>query len=176
MAGAFVTACSDDDDQTVWENYADWRELNNQWVADMQALRNPDGTPYYSQLIPEWNPGAFILIHYFNDRRETEGNLSPLYTSTVDVTYVGRDCEGAGFDSSTLVNSYGRPGVMRFSCNQVIQGWSIALQDMRVGDTCEIIVPYGAAYGASSNAALKPYSSLKFNMRLVDICNYETKN
>lgn len=168
-----VAACHDDEAQTTWDTFADWRELNDAWVKEMQERRNPDGSPYYRQLVPEWNPAAFVLIHYFNDRALTDGNLSPLYTSVVDVRYVGRDCKGEGFDSSTLVNRYGRPGIQRFACNSVIQGWSIALQDMRVGDTCEIIVPYGAGYGASTAGSILPYSALRFNLRLDDIYLYE---
>ncbi len=171
MAGV-VVSCHDDDQQSTWDEYADWRELNDAWVKEMQARRNPDGSPYYQQLMPAWNPSTFVLIHYFNDRSLTENNLSPLYTSVVDVRYVGRDCEGAGFDSSTLATEYG-PGIQRFACNSTIQGWGIALQDMRVGDTCEIIVPYGAAYGAVSTGKIKPYSALRFNLRLADIYRYE---
>lgn len=170
-----VVACNDDEDKDNWEHYKDWREHNDAWLQEQAARKNPDGTPYYTQLVPSWNPGAYVLIHYFNDRSLTEGNLSPLYTSTVDVRYVGRDCEGVGFDSSYYVNSYGRPGVQRFKCNSLIQGWSIALQDMRVGDTCEIIVPYGAGYGSSVSGTIKPYSNLRFNMRLEDIYRYEAQ-
>ena len=167
-----IGSCDDDDQQTTWEQYAGWREQNDAWVAEEAARLNPDGTPYYQKLVPAYNPGATVLVHYFNDRADTEGNLSPLYTSVVDVRYVGRDCTGAGFDSSTLATQYG-PGIQRFAVNGTIQGWGIALQDMRVGDTCEIIVPYGLAYGASSSSSIKPYSSLRFNIRLADIYRYE---
>ncbi len=167
-----AVACGDDDQQTTWDEYTTWREQNDAWVAEMAARRNPDGTPYYEKIIPAYNPGATVLIHYFNDRAETAGKLSPLYTSVVDVRYVGRDCTGAGFDSSTLATEYG-PGIQRFSVNGTIQGWGIALQEMRVGDTCEIIVPYGLAYGAASSTAIKPYSALQFNIRLSNIYRYE---
>ena len=144
--------------------------------SEMQQRKNPDGTPYYTTLIPAWNPGIFILIHYFNDRSETEGNLTPLYTSTVDVRYQGFTCEDERFDSSNLVNSYGKLGIARFSCNGVIQGWSVALENMHVGDTAEIIIPYDAAYGTSYTPTLLPYSSLRFNLRLEDIYRYEAPN
>lgn len=172
LLAGIAAACHDNEQQTTWDEYADWRELNDAWILEQQSLTNPDGTPYYTKIVPAWNPSTFILIHYFNDRALTAGNLSPLYTSVVDVRYVGRDCTGAGFDSSTLATAYG-PGIQRFACNGTIQGWSIALQDMRVGDTCQIIVPYGAAYGAQSTGTIKPYSSLLFNMRLTDIYSYE---
>lgn len=169
---AAVSACHDDN-QTTWDEYADWRELNNEWLKEMQHRLDENGNPYYRTIIPAWNPGTFVLIHYFNDRKETEGNLSPLYTSVVDVRYRGYNCRGIGFDSSDLVNRYGKLGIQRFSCNGTIQGWGIALQDMRVGDTAEIIVPYGAAYGAANNGTILPYSNLRFNLRLEDIYKYE---
>ena len=80
-------SCNNDDDRDTWSQYQDWREANNQWLAEMQAKKNPDGSPYYKVVVPEWNPATFVLMHYFNDRAETEGNLSPLYTSTIDVRY-----------------------------------------------------------------------------------------
>lgn len=176
IALTFFSACHDDDDSYDLMDYQTWRKQNGDWVAEMQQRKNPDGTPYYTTLIPAWNPGIFILIHYFNDRSETEGNLTPLYTSTVDVRYQGFTCEDERFDSSNLVNSYGKLGIARFSCNGVIQGWSVALENMHVGDTAEIIIPYDAAYGTSYTPTLLPYSSLRFNLRLEDIYRYEAPN
>lgn len=172
LLASLAVSCHDNDNQTTWDEYADWRELNDAWLQEQMARKNPDGTPYYTRIVPAWNPSTFILMHFFNDRSLTEGNLTPLYTSVVDVRYVGRDCTGAGFDSSTLVTAYG-PGIQRFACNGTIQGWSVALQNMRVGDTCDIVVPYGAAYVAATTGSIKPYSALQFNMRLVDIYSYE---
>lgn len=176
LAVALGTSSCDNDEKTTWEEYAQWRESNEAWLKEQQALKNPDGTPYYKVIVPDWNPGSFVLIHYFNDRSETEGNLTPLYTSTVDVRYQGFTCEDERFDSSNLVNRYGKLGVARFACNGVIEGWSVALENMRVGDTAEIIVPYEAAYGATYTSSLLPYSSLRFNLRLEDIYRYEAPN
>ena len=169
---AGFSACSDDDSIDL-SDYSDWRDKNDAWVAEMMAKKNTDGTPYYTSIVPAWNPGAYVLIHFFNDRAETAGNLSPLYTSVVDVFYEGYDCEGNLFDSSEGVTTYGIPGTQRFACNGTIQGWSIALEQMHVGDTCEIIVPYQMAYGTTVISAIKPYSSLRFNIRLTDIYRYE---
>ena len=82
-----LSACHDEE-KTTWDTYTEWRELNDAWLREMQAKLDVDGKPYYETLIPAWNPSAMILIHYFNDRSETAGNLSPLYTSVVDVRYV----------------------------------------------------------------------------------------
>lgn len=166
-------ACNHDDNDIKLSDYDEWRTENDAWLQQIQNRKNPDGSPYYRTLVPLWNPVSFVLIHYFNDRTETQGNLSPLFTSTVDVRYIGYDIKGEPFDSSTNVTANGTPGVARFNCNNVIQGWSIALEDMRVGDTAEVVVPYTVGYGASYTSAIKPFSNLTFNIRLVDINRYE---
>lgn len=170
---AAVVACNDDE-QSTWDKYADWRELNNAWLAELQAKTNADGTPYYKVVVPQWNPANFILIHYFNDRAETEGKLSPLYTSYTDTRYVVHNCQDLGIDSSTLLTNAGVKGIYRSQVSANVQGFSAAVMDMRCGDTAEVIVPYGLAYGAQERGIIKPYSTLRFNIRLVDIPYYET--
>lgn len=172
---AVVDACKSDDNEKLLQAYQEWKDTNDAWVQKMIDRKDADGKPYYSVVVPAWNPAAFILMHYFNDRAETAGNLVPLYNSTVDVRYIGYTCEDEPFDSSTNVTQYGKLGIARFGCNQVVQGWTIALENMHVGDTCEIIVPYNVGYGASSSGAIPPYTSMRFNMRLEDIYKYEVR-
>lgn len=169
---ALCAACSDDDKST-WENYADWREANNAWLAQQQARTDADGQPYYRTVVPKWNPGNFILLRYCNDRSETEGNLTPMYTSTVDVRYKLHLYDGTPVDSSTNLTANG-PGVYRAQLNSLVPGWAVALSEMRCGDSVEVVIPYALGYGASDYSAIKPYSALRFNIRLVDIYKYET--
>ena len=58
---AAMFSCNNDDDRDTWSQYQDWREANNQWLAEMQAKKNPDGSPYYKVVVPEWNPATFVL-------------------------------------------------------------------------------------------------------------------
>jgi len=172
VAAIPVTSCvSDNDDDT----YAEWRTANEEWLTQMEARRNADGTPYYTRVSPDWNPDAYVLIHYFNDRRETEGNLTPLYTSTVDVRYQLHTYNDVRVDSSLSNMTYG-DGVARFRINSRITGWIIAFEDIRVGDTCEVVVPYQWAYGTSVTSTMPPYSNLRFNLRLTDIPYYEVRD
>ena len=57
----------------------------------------------------------------------------------------------------------------------VIDGWQIALMNMHVGDTVQIVVPYQSGYGSTSTGKIQPYSALRFNVRLVDIPAYEVR-
>ena len=174
IALVFILFCAcNEGEESTWTKNKDWREANNAWFNDLLGKTNADGTPYYTVLTPKWNPAAEVLIHYFNDRKETEGNLSPIYTSTIDVRYDLHLYDGTPVDSSTTQTANG-PGIYRARLNEMIQGWAIALPDMRCGDTAEIIVPYGVAYGAQSSGAVRPYSNLRFNVRLVDIPHLES--
>lgn len=170
-AAAVVLGACDSDEETTWDKYREWRDLNNEWLKQQQDSLNPDGTPFYKVLVPSWNPSSYVLIHYFNDRAETEGNLSPLYTSTCDTRYKVRLYTGTGVDSSQNISD---DGIYTSRVNSNIQGWAIALQDMRCGDSAQVIMPYGVAYGAQSSNAIPPYSNLQFNIRLVDIPHYES--
>ncbi|MDE6286355.1 MAG: FKBP-type peptidyl-prolyl cis-trans isomerase [Muribaculaceae bacterium] len=170
-----LAACHEDDDKYAsnWEKFAEWRATNTAWVASQQTRTNADGTPFYQVVTPSWYNGAFVLVHVFGEPH-TE-NLRPLSTSTVDVIYQGFNCEGERFDSSLTQTAYG-PGVARFALNEVIDGWTAAFEALHVGDSAEIVCPYNMAYGEMYMSELiKPYSALRFNVRLVDIYGYEKK-
>ncbi len=169
----WLTACGDDDDENanVWEQYADNRQANQQWLDQEENRLNPDGTKFYERLTPPWNPGEYILIHWFNNRAETAGNLRPLLTSSVRVWYVGRNSSYQVFDA----DSTSTDGTF-FKVNGVVSGWQTALQNMHVGDTVQVLLPYSQAYGSSQpNSLIPPYSALQFNIRLLDVPTYEVR-
>ena len=82
-----TTSC---DDKNTWDDYTEWRDVNNDWLLQQGALLDENGQAFYNRVVPEWNKSAYVYMHYFNDRSLTKGNLSPLYTSTVSVKYIGR--------------------------------------------------------------------------------------
>lgn len=173
LAIAASTSCVSDDN---WDAYEEWRNTNNAWYLRMVDTLDAQGNKYYSQLSPVWNPGSGVLVHYFNDRKETEGNLSPLITSTIDVKYKGMYYNGAAFDSSyTLMAAYG-DSIYRTRLSDVIVGWQIALSSMHVGDSVDIVVPYPVAYGENGYSSIPPFSTLRFLIKLVDIPAYEIEN
>lgn len=168
---AFVSSCSDDE-QSTWEKYSEWRQINNDFYEEQKYLMTPTGENYYTTQTAPWNSGAEILIRYLNDRSKTEGNLSPMLTSTVAVKYIGRLYNGEAFDSSYNVKP---DSVFTTSVSGVISGWTLALQYMRVGDSARVVIPYGMGYGASGSGSIYPYSTLVFDIKLKDIVDYEEK-
>lgn len=169
-AGCFLQSCGDDDDDI--KVLKDWRDANNEWLAEMQGLKNPDGTPYYKVVVPRWDPSSFVLMHYFNERTSDPLALTPLYTSTVDVRYHLSLYNGVACDSSSTLTEYG-PGIYRAQLTNLVDGWAAAVCDMNVGDTAEVIIPYKLGYGSVSTGSIPAYSNLKFNIRLADIYLYE---
>ncbi|MDE5970631.1 MAG: FKBP-type peptidyl-prolyl cis-trans isomerase [Muribaculaceae bacterium] len=166
LAFSFISCDKDDDN----DNYKEWRDINVDYINN-EASRFVDGKDYYKRVVPAWNSALYVLIHYFNNTDETAGNLVPLETSTVAVKYKGMLYDGTPFDSS-YVNT---DSLFVTKVTGVISGWQIALQEMHVGDSVDVIIPYQAAYGVSGSGSILPYSTLKFGIKLVDIPNYETR-
>lgn len=78
----------------------------------------------------------------------------------VTVHYTGRTINGKKFDSSFG----GAPVAMRL--RDLIQGWIIALQQMRVGDKWEIYLPAEMGYGRLSQPGIPGGSVLIFEIEL----------
>ena len=173
LVGVSLSSCSDDDTQKTWEAYKEWRDINNQWLNEMIAKKNADGSDYYKTVVPAWYPSSFVLLHYFNDPAENADKLSPLYNSTVDVRYYLHLYDGTPVDSSVNVTAYGTPGVYRTNLQSNILGWAMALENVHCGDSVEVIVPYQVGYGNTGSGVIPPYTNLRFNIRLVDIPFYE---
>jgi FKBP-type peptidyl-prolyl cis-trans isomerase FklB len=96
----------------------------------------------------------------------TEGTGDvPQASSTVRTHYHGTLISGDVFDSS-----YQRGEPAEFPVGGVIKGWTEALQMMPVGSKWRLYVPYDLAYGEQgAGGAIKPYSTLIFDVELLDI-------
>ena len=95
----------------------------------------------------------------------------PLEDETVEVKYEGKTIDGNVFDSSYKRN----PQTTQFACNQVIKGWTEALQLMPVGSKWEIYIPQELAYGERQAGQIKPFSTLIFTVELVNIIKPEVE-
>lgn len=94
-----------------------------------------------------------------------EGGPSPSKSTPCSCHYSGKNIQGEEFDSS-----YKRGQPTTFAPNQVISGWTEAMQLMKEGDKWELVIPSELAYGKSSPTPLiKPDSVLIFEMELVKV-------
>lgn len=88
----------------------------------------------------------------------------PTTTDKVSVHYRGTLIDGTEFDSS-----YKRNKPTEFGVTQVIKGWTEALTMMPVGSKWEIYIPQELAYGSRNQGQIKPFSTLIFEVELLDI-------
>jgi FKBP-type peptidyl-prolyl cis-trans isomerase len=91
---------------------------------------------------------------------------TPSATSVVEVHYHGTLIDGTVFDSSLQ-----RGQTASFGVNQVIKGWTEALQLMKEGAKYRLYIPQDLAYGANPHpgGAIKPYMALIFDVELIAI-------
>ena len=94
----------------------------------------------------------------------SDNNASPLADDEVEVHYHGTLINGEVFDSSV---DRGEPS--KFKVNQVISGWTEALQLMTVGDKWKLFIPSDLAYGETGNNSIGPNETLIFEVELIGI-------
>lgn len=111
--------------------------------------------------------GVTVTASGLQYRIITKGNgtVSPGPTDRVEVHYTGRLVDGTVFDSS---EERGEPAT--FGVNEVIPGWTEALQLMHEGDEWELVIPAAIAYGnRAAGDKIKPGSTLIFNVKLLKV-------
>ncbi len=88
----------------------------------------------------------------------------PSATDRVKVHYHGTLIDGSVFDSSV---ERGEP--ITFGLNQVIAGWTEGVQLMPVGSKFRFYIPQELGYGAREAGTIPAYSTLIFEVELLDI-------
>ena len=134
-------------------NTAAFGENKEQGIAFLETNKNKDG------ILTTESGLQYEVIE------EGEG-VKAGATDTVTVHYHGTLIDGTVFDSST---ERGTPA--SFGVNQVIPGWTEALQLMSVGAKYRLYIPQELAYGANPHPGgpIKPYSALIFDVELIEI-------
>ena len=164
-----LPACSMDDREPNWEKYADWRERNQAYVDSVIDVKDENGEPYYTMLIPDWAPEAYALVRWHNDTMQTCNNLVPMDNSSVEMTYELFDIDG-----KAVSNSFANPDSIYYTQPQKnITGVWYPLTRMHVGDSVTIVMPSQSGYGAREYAGIKPYSALIYNIKLKAVKKYE---
>lgn len=92
-------------------------------------------------------------------------NKSPLVSTPCECHYEGRLIDGTVFDSS-----YKRGAPTTFAPNQVIKGWTEAMQLMHEGDKWELFIPSELAYGdAQRGQHITPGAVLVFDIEILKV-------
>ncbi len=183
-----LASCSEEDD-TV-EEFPNWQTRNDAFfnsltdsVMNLLEL-NPARTDW--KRIKSWSKSDsiegsnsdYIIVNVIEEG--DAASATPLYTDTVTVHYLGRllpsvsYAYGYVFDQSYYGNYYddvSKPLQMAIGNsggNMLVDGFATALQHMRRGDHWMVYIPYQLGYGSQSQTGVPAYSTLIFDLRLVD--------
>ncbi|HNV68039.1 MAG TPA: FKBP-type peptidyl-prolyl cis-trans isomerase, partial [Bacteroidales bacterium] len=85
-------------------------------------------------------------------------------SDVVKVHYTGKLLDDTTFDSSI---DRGEP--VTFGVNQVIMGWQEGLQLMPAGSKFKLYIPYELAYGDQGQGPIPPFSTLIYDVELIEI-------
>ncbi|WP_270711659.1 FKBP-type peptidyl-prolyl cis-trans isomerase [Phocaeicola coprophilus] len=130
--------------KAIEAQYADYKKENEAFLAENKSKEGVKTTASGLQ---------YKVI------TEGKGEV-PTAESRVKVNYKGTLIDGTEFDA--------REG-MTFSAGHVIKGWTEALTMMPVGSKWELYVPQELAYGSSATGKIKPFSTLIFEIELLEI-------
>ena len=181
-----LTACSEQDD-TV-EEFANWQQVNEQYFSSLYAQtqqRIASGDSSW-KIIRKWSLAEtahpdidnFIIVQVLN---EGQGAGCPLFTDTVRCMYEGRLIPSTNYLSGWVFDRSfsgtfdpATATAAQFAVSGVVDGFSTALQNMRIGDRWKVYIPYNLGYGIkdhkdnNSNSVIVPaYSTLVFDVTLV---------
>lgn len=111
------------------------------------------------------NEGVIVDSTGIQYRVLQEGSgAKPAPDATVKVHYAGKLTDGTTFDSS-----YDRGEPVSLSLGRVIKGWQIGVPMMSTGAKYRFFIPYTLGYGERGSGAIPPYSTLIFDIELLDI-------
>lgn len=146
-----------------------WTLLSDVGIR-VSAANSPEGQAYLdaNALKPDvqtWPSGLQVRVLASGD-----GAFHPVAHTACSCHYTGTLIDGTVFDSS---RERGTPS--SFAPNQVIAGWTEALQRMVVGDRWELTIPADLAYGEAGRPPTIPAQAvLIFDLELVDIVGPDT--
>ena len=174
-----LTSCSESDDEAF--DSADWKRRNEEYFQKVYNSHLPATDNAF--VLPNWSqPSSMSLsdIDYTScivvDVLERgEGTTCPYYTDSVQVHYSGRliptDDYPAGYEFDRSWLTVFDPDVdmpATFAVNGVKAGFSTAVQHMHRGDHWRVTIPYQLGYGTTVASLIPAYSTLIFDIRLVD--------
>jgi peptidylprolyl isomerase/FKBP-type peptidyl-prolyl cis-trans isomerase FklB len=155
------SSCSKEEETVVDEV---WKAANEKAYNDLTYNSG------YSRIASPSNMG-YVFYKILKKGTSTE----PVYfTDTVKVYYTGTLITDSVFDS--MEPPYSLP--LKSAVSGFCDGFSAALQYMSIGDRWEIWLPQELGYGvsgtttSSGKVGIPPYSTLKFEVEIVDVRHF----
>jgi FKBP-type peptidyl-prolyl cis-trans isomerase FklB len=164
--GGGRAALKDEEIQASLQGFARQLQSRQAGMAGKAAASNKvEGERYLAS--NKNKPGVTTLPSGLQYKVLKQGSgPKPKANDTVTVHYEGKLIDGTIFDSSL---KRGQPA--SFPVNQVIAGWTEALQLMPVGSTWQLFIPSKLAYGENPRPGgpIGPNAVLTFEVQLIKI-------
>lgn len=128
-------------------------------AKELEPKEKPALEKYLADNKIKAKPSASGLI-YIEVTKGTGGH--PTAADIIKVNYTGKLLDGSIFDSSE------GKGPAEWPLSQMIPGWIEGIQLMKKGGKAKLIVPSSLAYGPRGGGPIPPYSSLVFDVELLD--------
>ncbi|MGM9805968.1 MAG: FKBP-type peptidyl-prolyl cis-trans isomerase [Candidatus Aphodosoma sp.] len=151
------------------EGFGTWKQLNERWIEEKRStLGTGDPDIKETRILPS---GVMIEVFHngFGPIPKPTVDPSTEMSSTVVVTYRGYLVDGTKFNDAANYS---------MQLSDAISGWREALSQMRQGSSWRIYIPYSEGYDkdgsqdAYGNFVVPPYSTLIFDIDLIDVTNY----
>ena len=142
----------------------------SQYIDDLDKKMTAARQAANKQFLDENKQRADVVtlpsgLQYHVVNKGNEAGKRAKQTDRVQCHYEGRLLDGSVFDSSY---QRGEPAV--FGVNQVIAGWTEALQLMPEGAKWTLFIPSELAYGAQgAGQVIPPHSALIFDVELLKV-------
>ena len=177
-----LASCSETEEAQEFDN---WKVRNVEYIDSIAGVARANADGNWKVFLAtgldenkEWSNDYYVYCHVM---QAGDGTSHPLYTDSVLVNYCGRliptsnYSEGLIFDSSydgELNPDFDVP--VKFLLNTTVEGFSTALQHMVAGttrtngDIWRVYIPYTLGYGTTDFSGIPAYSTLVFDINLVD--------
>ena len=195
LSAGLFTSCTEKDN-TV-EEFTNWQSKNETYwnklyTTTQQKIKSGDTSwkiilnytfqnqKQTSGSALTYSPEDYIIAHV---EQAGAGTASPLYSDSVSMHYMGRLIPSTTYTSGLIFDKSWSKDVFDASTSRpahlhvgsVVDGFATALQQMHKGDHWTIYIPYQLGYGASASGMVPAYSTLIFDLRLVDFSHPGTK-
>ena len=176
VAALTFTACDETEEAGEFDN---WQRRNEAYIDSIAkvARANADGDwkiflAYGLIDTLQWSNQYYV---YCNVIEEGEGDEMPMFNDTVLVNYRGRLIPTKSYDlgyifdesfTGTLDPETDVPTKLNLA--GCVRGWTTAMTQMVRGDIWRVYIPSELGYGQSGQGAIPGYSTLVFDMNLID--------
>lgn len=85
----------------------------------------------------------------------------------VQAHYILRNSNGDVIENSLMASSQNNQPAPSFSLNGVVEGWQLAIPEMKEGGRYKLVLPYNLAYGEQGGQSIQPYETLTFEITVL---------